>query len=171
MTLGHQAEIVKIFAIKKKFFSVFFVKNISYDLYMLFQNPSNIFLSFRDQTCLKNSQNMISAEKNFHHQMASKSKFNISRFLVGSSLVRNKRFHLSEKPLSVQCLRHWKAYPELTLTGMQETLNMRWSVILFTFLLHIGPMSSGPHCSVDPWPHQQSGFLTHLLHPSGGLVC
>ena len=66
MNLGNQAKIVKIFAIKK-FFSLFFVENVSHDLYMLFENPSNHFWSFRDHICLEKSKNKISAVKNFHH--------------------------------------------------------------------------------------------------------
>ena len=44
MNLGHLVKIEKFFEFKKHF-SLSFVKNISYDLYMLFKKPSNHFLS------------------------------------------------------------------------------------------------------------------------------
>ena len=54
--------------------------------------------------------------------MASNQIFDNSTFLVRSSLVRDKRFRLTEKPLSVQCLRHWKAY-----SFHSQAMSMCWT--------------------------------------------
>ena len=117
---------------QKFFCSVFCQNHLLLSLYVILENQQSFFVILRPYKSRKIWKKYFSWKK-FWPLGGAKFKFWYSQVLSWVKFTWEKRSRLSKKPLSVQCLRHWKAYVWLILTVNNFTrYNAVWTTLSIT---------------------------------------